>query len=102
MTLIFTQDHRVTESWNLCSHSVVKLRQATQVFLMVDYVWEMTENSCMANMDHLSICSCCLFVLFGVCGGRGGGGWFLFCFVCVCVCVYVFCYCYIFVCFFTL
>ena len=40
------------ESSNLCSHSVVKLREATQMFMMVDYVREMAvKKSCMVNMD---------------------------------------------------
>ena len=30
------------ESWNLCSHSVVKLHEASQMFVTVDYVEETT------------------------------------------------------------
>ena len=47
MTLMFTQGHRVRESWNLCSHCVVKLHEAAQLFMMVDYVRKMTvKKSC--------------------------------------------------------
>ena len=46
MTLMFSQGHRVTGKLNLCSHSVVKLHGATRVFVMVDYVKEMTMKSC--------------------------------------------------------
>ena len=45
----------------MCSHSVVGLLEATQIFLMVDHVREMTmKKACMANMDRLSIWSSCL------------------------------------------
>ena len=48
------------ERWNLCSHSVEKLHEATQMFTMVDYFREMTvKKSYMANMDRLSSCSSC-------------------------------------------
>ena len=36
MTLMFTQGHR--GKLELCSHSVVKLHETTQMFVMVDYV----------------------------------------------------------------
>ena len=43
MTLTFTEGHRVYgESKNLCSHSAIKLHEATQMLCMVDYVREMT------------------------------------------------------------
>ena len=43
----------------MCSHCVVKLHEISQLFMMVDYVREMTVKSpvSMGNMDHLSICS---------------------------------------------
>ena len=48
------------ENKSLCSYSVEKLHEATQMFMMVDYVKEMTlKKSFMVNMDHLSICSSC-------------------------------------------
>ena len=37
----------------LCNHSVVKLHEATQMLVMVDYVSSVN----MVNMDHFSICS---------------------------------------------
>ena len=43
MTLMFTQDHRVTGKLEFV-HSVVKLHEATQMFMMVDCVGEMTEE----------------------------------------------------------
>ena len=43
----------------MCSFSVEKLHEATQMFMIVDYVREMTvKKSCMANMDHLNILPC--------------------------------------------
>ena len=40
------------ESQNLCSHSVVKLCKASLIFMMVEYVREMTlKKSCTVNMD---------------------------------------------------
>ena len=44
MTSVFIQSHR--ESWDWCSHSVVKLYEVTQMFVMVDYVREMTVKKC--------------------------------------------------------
>ena len=45
---MFTQGQRVgqrlRESWNLCSYSVVKLHEATEMFTVVDYVRELTEK----------------------------------------------------------
>ena len=41
-TLIFTQGHWVTESYNFCNHSVIKLHEETQMFTMVDFVRKMT------------------------------------------------------------
>ena len=47
MSLMFTQAHMVMGNINLCNHCVVKLHEATQVFMMVDYVREMTvRRSC--------------------------------------------------------
>ena len=44
MTLMFTG---LPASLNMCSHSVEKLREATQMFMIVDYVTEMTvKKSC--------------------------------------------------------
>ena len=44
---------------NTCELIFSKLREATQMFMMVDYVREMTvKKSCTLNMDHLSICLC--------------------------------------------
>ena len=57
MILMLTEGHRVTGNLELCSHSVVKLHVATQMFTMVEYVREMSvTKSCMTNMDHLIIC----------------------------------------------
>ena len=42
MTLIFTQGHRVIEKLELVQSSVVKLREATQMLVMVDFVREIT------------------------------------------------------------
>ena len=65
------------------SLSAVKLHEGTEVFVMVDYVREMTsKKSCIyiANMDRFSIC-CLLVCLFLVlfC-------FILFCFVLLCGC----------------
>ena len=44
----------------MCSHSVVKLHEATEMFMMVDFVRGMTAKKFFkANMDLLSICSSC-------------------------------------------
>ena len=64
----------------MCSHSDVKLREATHMFMLVDYVREMTvEKSCKyceyGSFEHL-------FFLFCVCVHAHV-------FVCVCVCVFV-------------
>ena len=54
----------------MCSLSVEKLREATPMFLMVDYVREMTvKKSCVASMDHLSICFS-FFFFFGITGTK--------------------------------
>ena len=58
MTLMFTEAHRIMGRYSLFSRSVEKLHEATQIFVMVDYVREMiVKKSSMANMDCLSICS---------------------------------------------
>ena len=51
-----SQDHRKARS---CAVILLfKLHEATQMFMMVDYVGGMTGNkSCKANMGCLSICS---------------------------------------------
>ena len=36
----------------LCSHSVVKLHEAAQMFMMVDYVREMTEKNSRKNGEY--------------------------------------------------
>ena len=41
MTLMFAQGHRVAGKLELV-HCVVKLHEATQMFMMVDYVRQMT------------------------------------------------------------
>ena len=66
MVLMFTRVTRLLESQNLCSHSVLKLHEATQMFVSVDYVRKMTVRSSvsMANMDHLNICSSCVLFYF--------------------------------------
>ena len=47
------------------SISVVKIHEATQMFMMVDYVKEMTvKKSCMAIVDRLSICSSCFLFIY--------------------------------------
>ena len=61
MALVFTL--KVTdslESFNLCSHCVVKLHEATQMFLVVHYVREITVKKFFrAIMDRWSICCSC-------------------------------------------
>ena len=50
---------------NLCSHSVIKLHEASQMFMMVDYVRGMTVKSCRyGEYGSLSICSSCLMIFF--------------------------------------
>ena len=58
------------ESLSLCKNFVVKCHEVAKVFWLVDYVMEMTARSPvhMANIDCLSICSCCCWWL------RGWGG----------------------------
>ena len=60
------------ETFNLYSHSIEKLYEATQIFVMVDFVREVTvKKSCKfwANMDRLSICSSCdnIWRTVGIC-----------------------------------
>ena len=55
MTLMLTQGPRfggLQESWNLCSHSLVKLPKATQMFVMVDYVREITVKKSCKNGEY--------------------------------------------------
>ena len=62
---MFTQGRRVTGKLEVLKPFCN--RKATQLFMfmMGDYVREMTvKNSCMVNMDHLSICSSCIGQLF--------------------------------------
>ena len=48
------------KSKNLCIHCVVKLHEASQMFMVVDDVREMTvKKLCSANMVCLSICASC-------------------------------------------
>ena len=65
MTLMFTPGHRISKKLELlCSHSGDKLSGATQTFMMFYYVNEQTvKMSCVANMDCLSICSSCSYML---------------------------------------
>ena len=58
------------ERKNLCSHSFVKLYEASQMFVMVDYVGKMTvKKSCRygkyGSFEHLLFLGfcCCLFVV---------------------------------------
>ena len=44
MTLMFTQGHRITLKLELCIHFVVKWYEATQLFMMVDYVKDYCEE----------------------------------------------------------
>ena len=44
----------------MCANSTIKMREAAQMFMMVDYVSEMTVS--MANMNRFSICSSGLFL----------------------------------------
>ena len=37
-------DVKSQEGYSVCSHSVVKLHEATQIFMMADYAREMTEE----------------------------------------------------------
>ena len=47
MTILLIQGHRLRERCNLCRDSVVKLHEATPMFMMVDYVRYMTvKKSC--------------------------------------------------------
>ena len=47
MTLMFTQSQRDGGKANLCSYSVIKFYEATQMFPIVDYVREMiVKKSC--------------------------------------------------------
>ena len=60
MNLMFAQGHRSCDRQTLGSHSVEKLHEASQKFMMVDCVKEMTvKESFMVNVDCLSICSFC-------------------------------------------
>ena len=43
MSLTFSKGHRVMEK-KLCYHSVVKLHEATQIIVMVDYVRKVTSR----------------------------------------------------------
>ena len=58
---MFTKGHRLQESWNLCCCSAVKLNEATEMFMMVDYVREMTVKKTCSYGEYgfLSICSSC-------------------------------------------
>ena len=54
----------------MCRHSVVKLHEATQVFMVADYVREMTEEVMCVKygpFEHL------LFLFLSGSGGRGMG-----------------------------
>ena len=42
MTLMFRQGHKVMRSKSLCSHTIVELYEATQMFMVVNHVREMT------------------------------------------------------------
>ena len=62
---------RLQERWNLCSHCVVKLHEATQMFMMLilwgKWLWRSPVS--MANMDYLSVCSSChghVFILLAI------------------------------------
>ena len=56
MTLMSTQGHMVTGK-NFFRHSVVKLCEANKMFMIADYVREVTVNSCKygeyGSFDHL-------------------------------------------------
>ena len=67
----WTKPRRKTKE--LCSHSVVKLHEATQMFMMVDYVSKMSvKKSCKygeyGSFEHLLfLWCCCCFVLLLFC-----------------------------------
>ena len=54
MTLMFTEGHRFTGNYNLCSHSVAKLHEVTEMFVMVDYVREMVEKKSWKYCEYRS------------------------------------------------
>ena len=64
ITLMFTQGHRVAGKLELVKSSVVKLNEANQMFMMVDYVKEVIVNkSSTANMNRLSSRSSCIWAV---------------------------------------
>ena len=78
------------ESENLCSYSVVKLHEATQIFMMVDYAREMTVmKSCVANMNCLNICSSCYDLKLTL--QQNVKFWLMLCIplICSCVCAHM-------------
>ena len=63
MTLVFTQGHRLTGKLDFVSLSAVELHETTQMFMMVDYIWEITvKKSCKNSEYGLSICSTCFLL----------------------------------------
>ena len=52
MTLMFIRGHRATGKLELCIHSVVKLYEAIQMFVKVEYVGEMTVNKFCKYGEH--------------------------------------------------
>ena len=59
MTLISTQAHRFAGKLelDLCSHSVIKLHDTTQMFMIVDFVREMTvKKSCKHGSFEKLLC----------------------------------------------
>ena len=61
----------------MCSHSVAKFHEATQMFVIVDYVRTMTVKKnpvTMANKDHVSMNSSWYCCIPDDGGGKAGGG----------------------------
>ena len=81
----------VQKSWNLCNHSVEKLCEAAQMFVMVDCVREMTvKKSCKyakyGSCEHLLF----LFCLGFLCSFFAFFSFFLCMILCVCFLLFVF------------
>ena len=68
MTLMLFKVTGLQEIEDLCSHSVVNLHEATQMFVLVNYVRAITvKKPCKYGEYGLSSCSPCLPVLEFVC-----------------------------------
>ena len=56
MTLMFTQGHRVVGKVELVQLLCVKLHEAAQMFVMADYVREITGNTAFALLVMVIFC----------------------------------------------